>query len=86
MAMIDLLHRFLVPAAYAVLPAEMQSARATAFLLAIALQESGARKRRQVAWGQYLKGWKPGKPRPADWPGNFTAAWDRVAAPLGDRV
>jgi len=38
--MIDLLHRFIVPAAYTLLPPAMASDRATAMLLAIALQES----------------------------------------------
>jgi hypothetical protein len=38
--MIDLIHRFILPAAYAVLPAPLHSARATAQLLAIGLQES----------------------------------------------
>jgi len=26
------------------------------------------------AWGLYLRTWRPGKPRPAEWPGNHTLA------------
>lgn len=29
-------------------------------------------------WDIYLAQWRPGKPRPADWPGNFTTAWHLV--------
>lgn len=46
--MIALAHRFILPCAYAVLPAAMQSPKATALLLAIALQESKFQERRQV--------------------------------------
>jgi hypothetical protein len=42
------LDRYILPAAYAVLPATMQSNRASALLLAIALQESKLVHRRQV--------------------------------------
>lgn len=45
--MIDILHRFIVPAAFAVLPEKMRSREAMAMLLAIALQESEAAARRQ---------------------------------------
>lgn len=45
--MIDQLHRFVIPAAYSVLPSAMESDAATALLLAIALQESKATHRRQ---------------------------------------
>ena len=27
------------------------------------------------AYAQYIDAWRPGTPRPADWPANFTAAW-----------
>lgn len=46
--MIDHIHAFALPAAYAVLPARLQSPHATALLLAIGLQESGFVHRRQV--------------------------------------
>lgn len=29
-------------------------------------------------WQQYLSGWRPGKPHPEKWPGNFGVAWDIV--------
>jgi hypothetical protein len=32
-----------------------------------------------LAWGQYLATWRPGKPRPLDWPGNYAQAWEAVA-------
>lgn len=161
--MISVLHRFIVPAALAVLPARMDSPEARAQLLAITLQESKARARRQIVkggklgparglwqferigiqgvlehrltrgilqsaleqllykrtltptdlhlivehndvvaavfarlnlwplrpalptrgqveegWQQYLRAWRPGKPHPATWPGNFAAAWALV--------
>lgn len=31
-------------------------------------------------WQQYLAGWRPGKPRPTDWPANFARAWALVDA------
>ncbi len=46
--MIDHVHAYTLPAAYAVLPARLQSPHATALLLAIGLQESGFVHRRQV--------------------------------------
>jgi hypothetical protein len=27
-----------------------------------------------VAWAQYVKAWRPGRPRPLDWPHNYAAA------------
>src|SRR5678815_3933637 len=29
-------------------------------------------------WRQYLQAWRPGNPRPAEWPGNFSRAWTLV--------
>ncbi|HXG88757.1 MAG TPA: hypothetical protein VNJ02_10510 [Vicinamibacterales bacterium] len=49
--MLTHLHQFAIPAAYAVLPPAMASPRATAMLLAIALQESRCRHRRQMGGG-----------------------------------
>lgn len=50
--MIDLFARYLIPAAYAVLPPAMNSPRATAMLLSIGAQESvGFRHRRQMGGG-----------------------------------
>ena len=46
--MIDRIHRFILPAAYSVLPERMQSDAATAMLLAIGLQESKFKYRKQV--------------------------------------
>jgi hypothetical protein len=43
-----LLSRHLIPAAFSLLPAHMSGARATAMLLAIALQESKCEHRRQI--------------------------------------
>jgi len=48
---IDLFARYLIPAAYAVLPPAMNSPKATAMLLAIIGQESGFRYRRQLGGG-----------------------------------
>lgn len=45
--MIELVHRYVLPAAYEVLPPKMQSPEATALLLAIGLQESRFEQRRQ---------------------------------------
>lgn len=49
--MIDHVHRFVIPAAYALLPPKMESDYATAMLLASGAQESGFRSRRQVDGG-----------------------------------
>lgn len=46
--MIDMIHKYVVPAALAVLPAEMGSTRARAMLLAIGLQESCFLSRHQA--------------------------------------
>lgn len=46
--MLYTLHKHVIPAAYSILPPYMESNRATAMLLAIALQESNASHRRQV--------------------------------------
>lgn len=46
--MLSLVHNYIIPAAYAVLPAPMKSPRATAMLLAIALQESRCEHRKQI--------------------------------------
>jgi len=48
---IELFARYLIPAAYAVLPPVMNSPKATAMLLAIIGQESGFRERRQFGGG-----------------------------------
>ena len=56
--MIGILHRHIVPAAYAVLPVRMDSQAATAMLLAIALQESGARVRHQTPTGPARGFWQ----------------------------
>lgn len=48
MTTIDYLFRRVIPAAFDLLPPKMRSPQATAMLLAIALQESGAKHRRQV--------------------------------------
>lgn len=31
-----------------------------------------------LGYAQYLSGWRPGKPRPSDWPQNFATAWALV--------
>ena len=154
----DFVLNYILPAAYSLLPESMHSPRSTAMLLAIGLQESGFRHRRQVGggpargywqfepgpsaavhgvlrhdasrphigpvlsqfgyeptvtscyaaiehndilaacfarlllftlpdalpdkgeagkgWDQYLAAWRPGKPKPDTWQGNFHAAWD----------
>lgn len=46
--MLETVHRYIVPAAYSLLPGEMASERATAMLLAIGLQESGFEHRYQI--------------------------------------
>lgn len=45
--MIELAHRYIIPAAFSILPAAMASNEAHAMLLAIGLQESRFRERRQ---------------------------------------
>ena len=32
----------------------------------------------ELAWEQYLRAWRPGKPRKATWQGNFNLAWTLV--------
>jgi hypothetical protein len=34
--------------------------------------------RPEKGWTQYLRGWRPGKPHPETWDGNFGVAWDIV--------
>lgn len=161
--MLEHLGRFVVPAAFDVLPPAMMSPPATAMLLAIALQESKCVTRRQggngpargfwqfetggvagvllhaksgpqaraalvalcysphltaadvrtviehndvlacvfarlllwtlpdtlpgreapqAGWLQYLRGWRPGKPHPETWAGNFDRAWNMAARNL----
>jgi hypothetical protein len=29
-------------------------------------------------WDCYQRNWRPGRPRPDDWPSNFSAAWEEV--------
>lgn len=165
--MLQHLYRFILPAAYDVLPPQMASERSDAMLLAIALQESKCNARHQggkgparsfwqfetggiagvqthrktavclrgvlaalcyppkmpapeirlaiehndvlacclarlllwtlpmplppreavqLGWEQYIDGWRPGKPRPEDWPGNFKRAWQAVGADNNDLV
>lgn len=33
----------------------------------------------ELAWSQYLKAWRPGKPHPATWAGNYREGWARVS-------
>jgi hypothetical protein len=54
--MIDLLHRFIIPAAYSILPPVMANDRATAMLIAIALQESDNLTHRKQVRGP-ARGW-----------------------------
>ena len=49
--MIELFAKYIIPAAYAVLPPVMNSPKATAMLLSIGMQESKFRERRQVGGG-----------------------------------
>jgi hypothetical protein len=53
-----MVHRFIVPAAYSLLPPEMQSDKATAMLLAIGLQESKFQHRRQLGNGPARGFWQ----------------------------
>lgn len=158
--MILLVRDFIIPAAYSLLPAKMNSPEATAFLLCVGLQESDFAARKQGGGGpargllqfekpgirgvathertraflksalaalqysasvgqtaelhaavehndvlmmvfgrlllytlparlprrdepdrafhQYLESWRPGKPRPNDFPTNYARAWDLV--------
>jgi hypothetical protein len=34
----------------------------------------------EFGWKQYLDAWRPGKPRPDDWPANYARAWREVTA------
>lgn len=56
--MIDQIVHHIIPAAYSVLPLVMQSPKATAMLLAIGLQESQFRDRRQVGGGPARGFWQ----------------------------
>ncbi len=56
--MIDLVSRFVLPSAFAVLPSYMQSREASALLLAIGLQESRFRDRRQKDFGPARGFWQ----------------------------
>lgn len=58
--MIDQVQRYIIPAAYSVLPKPMNSPKATAMLLAICLQESKALHRKQLP---RKAGLKPGPAR-----------------------
>lgn len=158
--MVQHLYRYILPAAFAVLPEKMATDAAEAMLMAIALQESECASRRQGGQGpargfwqfelggikgvqthpatartlkaalsalcysptisaadaslaiehndvlacvfarlllwtlpgklpaidepnraytMYLAGWRPGKPKPLTWPGNYERAWNVVA-------
>lgn len=37
-----------------------------------------SREQSDVAWGQYIAGWRPGKPHRPTWDALFAEAWDRV--------
>jgi len=37
-----------------------------------------ARNAPAIGYSIYLKSWRPGKPRPDDWPENFESAWELV--------
>jgi hypothetical protein len=56
--MIDHIQRYTIPAAYALLPPEMESDHATAMLLAIGLQESGFLYRAQAHGGPARGFWQ----------------------------
>ena len=56
--MIDLLVRYTLPAALSLLPARMDSPAARALLVAIALQESGLTRRRQLGTGPARSFWQ----------------------------
>lgn len=56
--MITMVHRFIVPAAYSLLPPSMSSDRATAMLLSIGLQESQFKHRRQLWNGPAKSFWQ----------------------------
>jgi hypothetical protein len=51
---LEYLHRLVIPAAYQLLPDRMASPAATATLLTIALQETGAEARKQFGDGPAL--------------------------------
>lgn len=37
-----------------------------------------------IAWGQYVSAWRPGKPRPQTWPENYDIAWKLVQPEADD--
>ena len=37
----------------------------------------------EEGWKQYLSAWRPGKPRPEVWQGNFKRAWEEVKGDVG---
>lgn len=65
--MIELVHRYILPAAYSVLPARLDDPRATALLLAIGLQESRFEARVQATTGPRLNKWWVGGPARGFW-------------------
>jgi hypothetical protein len=64
---IDLVQHHILPAAYSLLPAKMNTPEAGALLLAIGLQETGFRARVQVTEGPRLRQWWVGGPARSLW-------------------
>lgn len=76
-----------VEAVYAALPYQDILAAACARLLLWALPEPlPGHLDVDVAWHQYLKAWRPGKPRPVDWPESYAVGWGCVFGDRNDAV
>lgn len=57
-------------------------ARLLLFTLPTAVRD---REEPSEAWVQYLAAWRPGKPHPETWPGNYARAW-ALASPITETV
>lgn len=69
----------LVNAVYAAIEFNDVLAAAFARLLIWTLPDDLPRRgQRDPSWRQYVAAWRPGKPRPDDWPANFAKAWEIV--------
>lgn len=70
---------FSAPQVYASLVKDDALAAAFARLLLYTLPDALPRQNESdKGWVQYVSAWRPGMPRPHDWPANFALAWETV--------
>ncbi len=80
----EFINQWIFPATFSLLPPEYDTPAARRLMIAIGLQESRFKARRQMgqgparsfwqAWAYYLKLWRPGKPKPDTWPEHWQTA------------